>query len=383
MITTDSRSHIANDTDQSTESTKRMSFVSYLGRKRIPNLDGLRGIAVLLVLIHHVPMSSISWIAHFQQYSKHGVSLFFVISGYIVMTLMLREFRNSGTIDTGGFLVRRCLRLWPLYYAILLLEAGLVYVAQVYSPENQALFTDKLACYALYCSNWLETSGQGPFFVSWSLAVEEQFYILLSLLLLMFRPGWIVLIFSILLLVKFTTVNFFNVDLSLLPWSIILSYSEAIILGVGLALLLNHRWFYDMFNRAFAFRFLPAFLLIILSAFILFGNLAYKSDLAAIAFYIVCALLVGACVIRNELPVLGGRVLSSIGLLSYGIYLMHMPILSAVKKLTMDPVLVFLCTLIIILPLAWLSFRFFEEPIRHWGRKRMHGGRFTRLHFSS
>jgi len=137
---------------------KRLGFSSYLSRKRVPNLDGLRGLAILLVLAHHVPTSSVDWFARFQHHGSHGVSLFFVISGYIVMTLMLRELRKSGGIDVRGFLVRRILRLWPLYYLILLVEAGLVYVAQVYSPENQALFTDNLACYVLYCSNWLETS---------------------------------------------------------------------------------------------------------------------------------------------------------------------------------------------------------------------------------
>lgn len=97
------------------EPEDKLDFSGYLSRKRIPNLDGLRGLAIFLVLAHHVPVSGVRWIAQFQHYGKHGVSLFFVISGYIVMTLMLREVRKSGAIDIGGFLMRRILRLWPLY----------------------------------------------------------------------------------------------------------------------------------------------------------------------------------------------------------------------------------------------------------------------------
>ena len=66
----------------------------------------------------------------------------------------------------------------------------------------------------------------------------------------------------------------------------------------------------------------------------------------------------------------GGTALSRTGLVSYGIYLMHMPVLSAVKKLTMNPVLVTLGTLAVVMPLAWLSFSLFEEPIRRLGRQR-------------
>ena len=62
--------------------------------------------------------------------------------------------------------MRRMLRLCPLYFAVLLLESFQVFVVGAYSAENQQLFADKLPCYILYCSNWLETSGQGPFFVA-------------------------------------------------------------------------------------------------------------------------------------------------------------------------------------------------------------------------
>lgn len=349
---------------------KRLGFTSYLARKRVPNLDGLRGLAILLVLAHHVPISSVDWVARLQHHGSHGVSLFFVISGYIVMTLMLRELRKSGVIDIRGFLLRRILRLWPLYYLILLVEAGLVYVAQVYSPENQALFTDNLACYVMYCSNWLETSGQGPFFVSWSLAVEEQFYLLLSLLLLVLRPALLAAVFVVLLVVKLSLANSVYVDMLALPWRVILSYSEAILLGVLLAFLLNDSRSYAWISRFAAYRYMPAVLFVMFGVFLLFANLESKSGVNALVFYLICTLLVGVCAISDKLPIVGGKALSWIGLLSYGIYLMHMPVLSAVKKFTMEPMLVLIFTLVLVLPLAWFSYRFFEEPLRQWGRTR-------------
>ena len=351
-------------------SQKRLGFTSYLARKRVPNLDGLRGLAILLVLAHHVPASSVDWVARLQHHGSHGVSLFFVISGYIVMTLMLRELRKSGVIDIRGFLLRRILRLWPLYYLILLVEAGLVYVAQVYSPENQALFTDNLACYVMYCSNWLETSGQGPFFVSWSLAVEEQFYLLLSLLLLVLRPALLAAVFVVLLVVKLALANSVHVDMLALPWRVILSYSEAILLGVLLAFLLNDSRSYAWISRFAAYRYMPAVLFVMFGAFLLFANLESKSGVTALVFYLICTLLVGVCAISDKFPIVGGKALSWIGLLSYGIYLMHMPVLSAVKKFTMEPVLVLIFTFVLVLPLAWFSYRFFEEPLRQWGRTR-------------
>jgi peptidoglycan/LPS O-acetylase OafA/YrhL len=60
--------------------------------------------------------------------------------------------------------------------------------------------------------------------------------------------------------------------------------------------------------------------------------------------------------------------MSWIGLLSYGIYLMHMPVLSVIKKFTLNPAAVLVMTILAVLPAAWFSFRFFEEPIRRLGR---------------
>ncbi len=344
----------------------------YLDRARLPNLDGLRGIAILMVLVHHVPATGIAWLAQVQEQAKHGVSLFFVISGYIVMTLLLREIRRDGSVDVGAFLWRRSLRLWPLYFAVLALEAVLVFGLGAYSAENQALFAEKLPCYVLYCSNWLETSGQGPFFVSWSLAVEEQFYLAVALLMLAI-PGRTTLaaVFGVLLVGKVFLVHGFpGVDLAALPGRVILSYSEAILMGTLLACLLDARWGYRLFMRTTASRFTMPFLLLVFLVCLAFLDLSEKSGFPALVFYVISALIVGAAATGKPLPVLDGPLLSRIGLYSYGIYLMHMPVLSAMKRIFDSPAWVLVSTFAVVLPIAWFSFHFFESPIRRLGRLR-------------
>ncbi len=349
--------------------SKPIGFDDYQTQSRIVNLDGLRGIAILLVLLHHIPDSSIEWIAQLQEHAKHGVSLFFVISGYIVTTILLREDRISNGVDVRGFLIRRTLRLWPLYFAVLLVEAILVFGLRVYSSENQSLFADKLPCYVLYCSNWLETSREGPFFVSWSLAVEEQFYLFVALLLLFVRPRFLLVAAAALLASKAVLVNFWpEVRLANLPWRVLLSYSEAILLGVLLAVSLDNRPAYRFFVSAFASRALLLTMFMTFIGYLILGPLEGSADGGALLFYVICTLIVGMSAVRPALPVLGGSILSSIGLISYGIYLMHMPILSAVKKITNEPALALVLTMAVVFPVAWMSYTYFEEPIRRLGR---------------
>ena len=344
-----------------------MRFEHYQQTSRLPNLDGLRGIAILLVLLHHVPISATHWLSQLQVNGKQGVALFFVISGYIVVTLLLREYRHKAKIDVTGFLIRRTFRLWPLYYAVLALEAGMV-AAGLYSDANQQLFSDKLGCYVLYCSNFLESSGQGPFFVSWSLAVEEQFYLFVAVTLLLLPVRFLLFVVAGMLFLKLGLIYFTDqVDETRLLWRVLLGYSEAIIIGVMAAFLLESRAGFDLVRRLKNIPFLVPLAYTGLFAMLLFVQLHHRSEPMTVTFYLLCALTVVLSVTRGPLPVVGGKWLSFVGVISYGIYLLHMPVISGVKKFASDPLLIFIVSLVVVLPMAWASYRFFENPIRKYG----------------
>src|SRR5262245_61475162 len=148
------------------------SFESYQRRSYFGALDGLRGVSILLVLLHHsLLFPGYPLLQTLQENGRYGVAFFFAISGFLICTLFLHEESKTGRIDLWKFYGRRVLRLLPLYYAVLLLQMILVYGLHQYSPENQQLFGDKLCSYIFYYSNWLPTSTQGPFFCAWSLAV--------------------------------------------------------------------------------------------------------------------------------------------------------------------------------------------------------------------
>src|SRR4051794_4251038 len=149
----------------------------------LPGLDGLRAFAVIAVLLYH---AELSWIRG----GFLGVEVFFVISGYLITTLLLSQWHQQGHIDLVGFWMRRARRLLPALY--LLLVVTLAFAVVFLPGEAARLRDDALAAFG-YVTNWYLILGEQSYFETvgrpsllqhlWSLAVEEQFYVLWPLLL--------------------------------------------------------------------------------------------------------------------------------------------------------------------------------------------------------
>lgn len=149
---------------------------------RTPALDGLRGLAIALVVLFHVNLLGCGWI---------GVQLFFVLSGYLItqQLLALRE-RHTLSGYLKIFYARRALRIFPAYYVYLGLMLLLAATLARHTDEGQRVLAQSPSA-ALYFYNWsaMAADHERTFFLShlWSLAIEEQFYLLWPLLLFALR----------------------------------------------------------------------------------------------------------------------------------------------------------------------------------------------------
>lgn len=149
---------------------------------RVPALDGLRGVAILLVVAGHVGMPGVEGGA------PVGVTLFFVLSGFLITRLLLTEHDATGRVRLGAFYLRRAARLLPPL--LVMLTALIGYVAVTGGRVDRAAAVSLAAL--SYCANWISpmAGGLGPLNHTWSLSVEEQFYLAwpLGLLALLRHP---------------------------------------------------------------------------------------------------------------------------------------------------------------------------------------------------
>ena len=150
----------------------------------LPGLDGLRTISVIAVIAYHLDLS---WATG----GYLGVEVFFVVSGYLITLLMLDEHRGAGRIDRLQFWLRRARRLLPA--VVVLIVGVLAWSGLVLGAESLHRFRGEGLASLLYVQNWHAIVTDEPYFVSsgrpsplrhlWSLAIEEQFYLLWPLLL--------------------------------------------------------------------------------------------------------------------------------------------------------------------------------------------------------
>jgi len=143
-----------------------------LGRGSIPGLDGIRALAVLLVIANHF---GFEWIN-----GALGVLIFFVLSGFLITWLMLREVDRTGRVSLRNFYRRRILRIFPAFYAFWLFGVGTYLVRGHYLDWGQAL-----SAFFYFSNYWmgLVPSDCMLFPHTWSLTIEEQFYLLWPMLL--------------------------------------------------------------------------------------------------------------------------------------------------------------------------------------------------------
>ncbi|MES9902356.1 MAG: acyltransferase [Sedimenticola sp.] len=338
------------------------AYMKFLDVTFFTNLDWLRALAIVAVILHHVkPLSDP--IAILQENGRYGVSLFFVVSGFLICSLLIREERKHGHICLRSFYIRRGLRLFPLYYLMLLLYFILIFFFHQFSEENQALFWEKLPFHLLYMSNWTSQSTEGPFFFSWSLAVEEQFYLVFSFAFAIFIRSKIIYAILIAILVKFLALNVFDLGWSHVTARILFSYSEPILMGVLAAYVVHTK---KGFRVLSALSKISVLALVSVGVLVLLATyeLTDKSEPMALILYgLMTALTVGVA-LRPRIPFLGNRIFLHVGKISYGIYLLHMLFIMVIERfVSTNPMIVFPMALVGVVLGGSVVYQYIERPI--------------------
>lgn len=340
------------------------AYLTYRSYRYFPLLDGLRCLSIVAVVWHHAAGTAPG--TGILSHGNEGVSLFFAISGFLITTLLLRERSQSGSISLKRFYIRRALRIFPLYYAVLGLYATMVWVVEKRSAAGD-VFWHNLPYFVTYTSNWFVRldSDRVIFYFAWSLATEEQFYLFWPLVMKngSKRGAAEGVMLGLLLLHGATVVALGTAALSSQSFliNVISGVRPPICLGALAACLVHSpkgfSWVFRVVGPSWS------------------AAAALALTLAALALdlpeWVRCSTmtwLVVSCALQPDQllrPLLVNPMTLHISTVSYGMYLLHLLCISLVRRVThvqSGPVVFFL-GLATSVAAATVSYRLFESPL--------------------
>ncbi|MCA8964921.1 MAG: acyltransferase [Planctomycetes bacterium] len=311
----------------------------YRDRRTFANLDGLRCLSIVAVLWYHVPRRE--HLPGALERGFLGVDLFFVLSGFLITTLLLREREKHGRISLAAFYMRRTLRIFPIYYLALLGYSLWVAWSQTAAQLHiRVPYFAALPYYATYTSNLVDTELTWRH--TWSLATEEQFYLLWPPLLAWLGPRLSLWVLAAAFLIT-QALSFGRLDwLFAAGWHPEAAFVGAtfapILLGVMLAKLLHTRRGHGLAAGCFGAPWTGALLAgaVLAAASLPEGpglelpsGLVHFRGLPRLLTHLAMALLLAHCVVQERTWLRGLltlRPIAYLGRISYGIYLLHAPV---------------------------------------------------------
>lgn len=352
-----------------------------------PNLDGLRFFSFLIVFFAHSFSTQHDYIKHERWYQlikvrmfsdgDIGVSFFFVLSGFLISYLLLKEKELNGTINVKSFYMRRVLRIWPLYYLIVLFGFLIFPVLKTYFGQVPQENADPLLC-STFLNNFDRIVNGKPDAAAlgglWTIAIEEQFYMLWPLLFFVTPVKHYQSIFIAVLVVS-TLFRVFYDEKNVIDLHTVGVITDMAIGGLGAYLMLNNNWFVNRIEGLSRYSIVIAYALILIFLVFkkeLFSNvtmLVLKRIILAGVFLVI---ILEQNYARNSLFKVGNwKMVSSLGKYTYGLYCFHViGILISVtllQKFSLNEhswqlwLLEVPVSFAISVVLSWLSYRYFES----------------------
>lgn len=308
-----------------------------LETKKLPGLDGFRMIAVMAVVLAHSGIGTLFFSA------RHGVAGFFVLSGFLITWLLLKEFRTTGAVSVKDFYMRRSLRIFPAYYAFLIVSI----CWDLYRGNDDiqdAIFPGLF--YFMNYHNALQGHSTSSIAHVWSLAIEEQFYLLWPMLFIFLMGRGTKCVIRFLVLAIIAVLVWRSFSFSYLDFGASYAYNafdtrfDNLAIGCLLAFLVEKKQYLAFFNRISSRFWMPFIPLILLFVSKQFGS----DDYAYGPAFTVDALLL-AILLLQLIRLSAGRAWGwlnhpmsvYLGVISYPIYLWHVWGIQAGNKLNFLP----------------------------------------------
>lgn len=301
-----------------------LPFETYLRKSRFGSLDGVRFFCIAAVLFHHAPGAhELGKTYMLASRGFLGVDFFFVLSGFLITTLLLRERDATGEISLRGFYWRRALRILPLYLTVV--TAMIVIFGLIKdSPEVAHLWP----YYYMFLANFLvgDIPNLGPM---WSLSVEEQYYVFWPLLMVLLPQR--VLLPAVTLLICMVLVGVLGISgisapsIGPLEFKMHQGYA-AILLGAGAGIALHNQW---LFARLYPVIGTPraVILPLVLFAVMLLYMPGRLMGWPQFMLHLTMTWILACLVVREDhilMPILQWAPLARVGQISYGVYLLHL-----------------------------------------------------------